>query len=347
MKILIFSGYNPRAVITFCRLATHYNLDFDIIASSNEDDILKTDYIKNVKLVRNTKNLDINTICEIIDLYNGQSLFILPSTEYLNRILISNKDLLSKKNTLFGLVDADIYELISDKIQFNNLCKEYEIQVPFEYESIPEKVPFVIKPKTYFGSDNTISVPYIAFDTSDLQKYLSTKNIKDFYFQEYVVGDSIYFLFYFTKDSKYSVFSQQNYIQQSNGGSILFAKSSNHYMDSIVNKFTKMFKDIGFYGLVMVELRKNNDNWVMIEANPRLWGPSQLILDSGMDLLDLFLLDNMLINQIKPKTFLLDTQYIWSGGITNNIQIHNDTETYDTKFDIYNQADTIKLFTNE
>jgi predicted ATP-grasp superfamily ATP-dependent carboligase len=349
MKILVFSGYNPRAIISFCRVATQYNLDFDIIASSVEDDILKTDYIKHVKLVRNTKNIDIDIITEIVDSYRRQSVFILPSTEYLNRILISNKKLLNDKNVFFGLVHADIYELVSDKIRFNDLCKQYEIQVPFEYESIPEITPFVIKPKTYFGSDNTISTPYIVFDKADLPEYLSPKNTKDFYFQEYVAGDSIYFLFYFTKDGKYNVFSQQNYIQQPNGGSILFAKSSNHYTNSIVDKFTKMFNDINFSGLVMVELRYTNKNWVMIEANPRLWGPSQLILDSGMDLFDLFLFDNMLIDEIKPKTFVLDTQYVWSGGITDNVYRHdgNEAHKYDTKFDIYNHTDTIKLFTNE
>jgi hypothetical protein len=68
-----------------------------------------------------------------------------------------------------------------------------------------------------------------------------------------------------------------------------------------------------------------------------------------MDLFDLFLFDNMLIDEIKPKTFVLDTQYVWSGGITNNAHLHDgsDAHKYDTKFDIYNHTDTIKLFTNE
>jgi hypothetical protein len=349
MKILIFSGYNPRAIVTFCRLATEYSLDFDIIASSDTDEILKTDYLKNVKLVRNTKNIDIDVISEIIDLYKGQSVFILPSTEYLNRILISNKKLLNAKNTFFGLVDSDIYELVSDKIKFNELCKSYEILVPFQYESIPTQTPFVIKPKTYFGSDNSISTPQIFFNTDDLELHLSTKNIQDFYFQEYVVGDSVYLLFYFTKEGNYSVFSQQNYIQQLNGGSILFAKSSTYHTNKIVDKFVKMFTDVNFHGLVMVELRKHDDTWIMIEANPRLWGPSQLILDSGMDLLDLFLLDNSLINKIKPRTFSVDTEYLWSGGITSNVHIHSGASlyNYNIKFDIYNRSDTLKLFINE
>lgn len=349
MKVLIFSGYNPRAIIAFCRVATEYNLDFDIIASSNTDEILKTDYLKNVKLVRNTKNIDIVVISKIIDSYNGKPLFILPSTEYLNRILISHKKLLNNKNVSFGLVESDIYQLISDKMQFNELCKKYEIAVPLEYESIPNVIPFVIKPKTYFSCNGSIFTPQLIFNKNDLDTYLLTKNIEDFYFQEYVTGDSVYLLFYFTKEGNYSVFSQQNYIQQPNGGSILFAKSSNHFTNPIVDKFTKMFKDINFNGLVMVELRYTNENWVMIEANPRVWGPSQLILDSGMDLLDLFLFDNLLIDKMKPRKFLLNVEYLWSMGMDSNVYLHEgvDTHQYNTKFDLYNRLDTIKVFTNE
>ena len=41
----------------------------------------------------------------------------------------------------------------------------------------------------------------------------------------------------------------------------------------------------------------------MIEANPRLWGPSQLILDSGMDLFQCFAYDNKLIKKIETKHY--------------------------------------------
>jgi hypothetical protein len=36
----------------------------------------------------------------------------------------------------------------------------------------------------------------------------------------------------------------------------------------------------GFYGLVMIEVKEYDNQFYMIEANPRLWGPSQLILDA-------------------------------------------------------------------
>jgi predicted ATP-grasp superfamily ATP-dependent carboligase len=351
MKILIFSGYNPRAIISFCRIATEYDLDFDIIAKSEYDEILKTDYSKFVKIIRTDKNIDIQTIIKIVDNYDNLPLFILPSTEYINRILIDNQSELYKKNVSFGLVDKSIYKLISDKKTFANLCNEHDISIPEEYATIPSKFPYVVKPKKYFGTNGIISTPSIIYNNSELDFYFLNKNLEDFYFQEFVNGESIYILFYFNKNSKdINVYSQKNYIQQSNGGSIIYAKSSDNYLDPIVRKLIKMFNNVGFFGLVMVEFRKTLDDWIMIEANPRLWGPSQLILDSGMDLLDNFLYDNKLIDKINFRKYTTNVEYIWSGGIkSSNIVYHDGCENYEynLKFDIYNHRDTIKLFTNE
>ena len=62
--IIIFSGYNQRAVISFCRFAKSENIDFFIIAKNINDTILKSIYKNNVIYIRKSIDLDIN---EIID----------------------------------------------------------------------------------------------------------------------------------------------------------------------------------------------------------------------------------------------------------------------------------------
>ena len=63
-----------------------------------------------------------------------------------------------------------------------------------------------------------------------------------------------------------------------------------------------MLIQIGYYGLIMIEVKIQDGEYYMIEANPRLWGPSQLILDAGMDLFHRFALDNGLIeNYTAPQ----------------------------------------------
>ena len=98
----------------------------------------------------------------------------------------------------------------------------------------------------------------------------------------------------------------------------------------------------------MVEFRKRLDEWIMIEANPRLWGPSQLILDSGMNLFDMFLYDNGLIDSIIERTYKSDVTYLWYSGMSmNDTKLDKTQPRIVLTDDLYNRSDTNKLFKNE
>lgn len=59
MKIVIFSGYNQRAVIAFLRcLSKNRFEDYVIVAASEDDTILKTSYRNKVFCIRKNKELD-------------------------------------------------------------------------------------------------------------------------------------------------------------------------------------------------------------------------------------------------------------------------------------------------
>lgn len=330
-------------MIAFCRVASEYHLDFDIIAKSKNDEILNTDYAKNVVLIRESNTLDIGTILDITKIYNSEPIFILPSTEYLNRILISNSEILNKNNIHFGLADRKTYELVSDKITFGNLCKSGGISIPAEYDEI--QIPCVLKPKRYFNSSLGIDAPKLIFDKSDVNR---VSNLEDFYIQQYVEGESIYLLYYITKSGDYSVYSQKNYIQQPNGGSILLAKSSNDYEHIVSKKLANLLISVEFSGLIMVEFRKTATDWIMIEANPRLWGPSQLILDSGMDLFDMFLYDNDLTNYKIERNYKSDVTYLWYLGMgVDDVKLDKIQPRITLIDDLYNRSDTNKLLKME
>jgi predicted ATP-grasp superfamily ATP-dependent carboligase len=79
-----------------------------------------------------------------------------------------------------------------------------------------------------------------------------------------------------------------------------------------------MFTEINFTGLVMIEIKFFNNQHYIIEANPRLWGPSQLIIDAGMDLFKRFAIENSLISNFDNCNYTNGTYYFWQGGISEN-----------------------------
>lgn len=362
--VLIFSGNNQRAVIAFCRFSIEKNIDFYIIANSAEDSILNSQYKDRVIFIREKNKLTIEDTIKYTSIIKENSkqkeVFILPSTEYLNRFLLEHKNVLNENKISFGLCKKETYQLVSNKLSFSNYCKNNGIKTPKEFNSFPSHYPYIIKPKKYQNSNNKIDNPAVITNEKDFENYWKNKNIEDYYIQEYIGGGSFYLLFYFFKNGDYKVYSQENLIQQHNGGSMILSKSSNIHNKNIAKQFANVLQKEGFHGIIMIEIKFFNNQFYMIEANPRLWGPSQLIIDANMGLFDCFAYENNLINKMDIQEYKNDTMYFWQGGLTINrkdgvpLTYYNYTPDDFKKthheliqIEIYNKKDTIEIYNKE
>ena len=236
---------------------------------------------------------------------------------------MKHRDLLEKDGLCkIPLVDKDTYELISNKESFALLCQKFDITIPDSYpfdKNIP--LPFVAKPKKEFNDENKRTYPYLIFSQKDISAFLEHENKKDYYYQEYVEGESIYLLFYFFRDKSYRLMVQQNGGQQPNGKSIFFAWSSLPNETMEVEKFVNLFRSVDYQGLVMVELKGEKENrYCMIEANPRAWGPIQLTSDSHFNLIMCYI-EEYVGKKMDEKYFKLKTgrPYFWFNGYIDAI----------------------------
>jgi predicted ATP-grasp superfamily ATP-dependent carboligase len=364
-SVLIFSGNNQRAVFSFCRFAIQEGIPFDIVANGSLDTIFQSSYSNRVVALREKNKLDLVELLQFCELAKEKQkvneIIILPSTEYLNRFLLKYKLVLEEKGIQTGLCNESTYSVVSDKFSFSELCKSREIPVPREYSDLPRNYPFVVKPKEYGkGLSKVHEKPFLIFSKHNLEKIEKLENLSDYYFQDYIQGPSYYLLYYFSKTGEVFSYSQENLIQQDEGASMILARSSNIHKKSISDQFVKLFKEIGFYGLVMVEVKFDGENFVMIEANPRFWGPSQLILDSGMMLFDAFSYDYSLKSVLKKRQYEEGVYYFWSGGIIENFKAGKQPKFYNyepskfysdyqslIKHEVHLKKDTITIYFDE
>lgn len=362
--VLIISGYNHRGIIAFCRFFTNYHVPFYIVSSGTEDMIHDTAYQSNIIHIRKEKTLTSDHFStfknDILQQGAYDKIIILPSTEYLNRFLLQERQYLENIGYEIPLVSQNLYAEISDKYSFGELCKSNGIRVPNEYETVTiDQIPFVAKPKSYFTQNNSVNEkPIIVKNRIDFEALQKSVNNTSFYFQEFVGGKSFYLLYYFNKNGGYQVFSQQNLIQQDNGLSIIAAQSSSFHTHEVADAFAHIFLQKKYTGLLMIEVKEYQGEVYMIEANPRIWGPSQLVIDAGMNLFYHFAFDYGLIDRdtILPE-YKTDVRYFWSAGIVedrkkgNTIAFHQyDASLFFDEYhrwissDIYLREDTIKLF---
>ncbi len=365
--IIVFSGFNQRAIIAFLRTITKHNLDYVIIAKSTEDPILLSEYRNRVLAIRKTSQLVLedmlSAIKQIQCKHFADKYIIAPSSEALNRFVLDYRNVFKEYRCQIPLVDKYTYELISDKRSFGKLCEANNINIPREIEFSPSmQLPVVAKPKGYFSKITGKSLsPDIIHNNFDLETFINQYNINDFYFQEFIHGKCLYLLYCFTNSDMIFKFSQENIVQQANGKSMVYAISSNFHHSEESLKYEALFRKINFRGLVMVEIKQRYLENFMIEANPRFWGPSQLFMDAGVNLFEAWLYDIGILNEMpsfKENSKL--TKYFWFGGMVDTYKnqqqltfhVGNEMDLMNLlpsclQIDVYRRPDTIEIFVGE
>ncbi|MDV4149714.1 ATP-grasp domain-containing protein [Clostridium sp. AL.422] len=365
--IIVFSGFNQRAVIAFLRTLELNNINYAIIAKSRNDDIFATEYKNKVVAIRESETIVENDILisieKVKEYCKAKEYLIAPTTEALNRFLIDKRRVFEELGCIIPLVKKNLYELISDKLSFSQLCEKNEIIVPKNYEfSLDMKLPIVAKPKKYFSiSNKEILSPIILKDLEELQEFYKKYEINDFYYQEFIKGISYYLLYYFHRNGDVYKFSQQNLVQQPQGKSMIAAITTDFHNSQESNKYEKLFRSIGFNGLVMVEVIEKDNLHYMIEANPRFWGPSQLFVDAEANLFEVFLHDYGFIEWAPDFNYSnYSAKYFWFGGIFLSLKNKLNLNFYNTskneflnllpdwlESDVYKRDDTLEIFKKE
>jgi predicted ATP-grasp superfamily ATP-dependent carboligase len=187
---------------------------------------------------------------------------------------------------------------------------------------VPEALPFVAKPRQYGSATSGQIKPYLVFTPADRGHFLGRENPDNFFFQEFVTGRSIYLLAHIARDGAVTTCAQENLIQQARGGSMILARRHSFHLDPEAGRYLSLLKSVGFHGLIMIEVRRcdRTGRAVMIEANPRMWGPMQFALDQGVDLFAPLLADHGADVPAGIQADAARPHYFWSGGLTRQSQ---------------------------
>jgi predicted ATP-grasp superfamily ATP-dependent carboligase len=369
-SVIVFSGFNQRAVVAFLRTLKKNDIDFYIIAKSQEDTIFNTIYKENIYAVRDSLSLEnkediFKLLINVRKQAKAKKIFLSPSTEALNRFFLENKKELEQIGCVIPLVDMDLYQAISDKYSFGELCGASGILIPKEIKQpTPGSVPFVAKPKKYFSNHKPIAhTPVLVLSNEEYIDFMqrNANQLDDFYFQQFLNGKSYYLLYYFHRNGRVYKFSQENIVQQPDGKSIVAAVSSDFHLSEEAFKYERFFKKNNFFGLVMVEVKQDDGKNYMIEANPRFWGPSQLFVDANNNFFEAILHDfGFISTEPEINSLVQALNYFWLGGAMESLKL-NKNLTYhmydEMKFfeylpqwlqsDIYRRSDTMSVFKNE
>ncbi|GHU19796.1 hypothetical protein FACS189475_07660 [Betaproteobacteria bacterium] len=353
--LIFLSNYNMRAVITLLRLCDKYDVAVWIVADGEDDPIFLTRYASNVVAIRKPRDVGdfIDILRSLQKKFAENPAFVAPTSEYLNRYLLQNKEMLRQWNIHVPLPRQELYDSVSDKLMFHGLCKKFGLCVPdiFDVENII--FPCYAKPVSYYGY---MGKPVLLNSKEELSKLHLSHPQANWFYQKQIEGESYYLLYYFSKKGNVIKFSQKNIAQQKGGRSILAACNADLHLTSISDEYEKMFRTIGYSGPVMVEIRKNEQGMFMIEANPRPWGPSQFTVDARIPIFGSFISDMGYDVCLDERVTDDECYYFWENGFDGSMDnadyfsvsqnaIAGNLEKW-RKYDIFNRDDTRALYQN-
>jgi len=276
---LIFSGYNERAVLALCRFLDSLGRPFFLVAKSSIDSILGSKYNAHVIYTRESIEINSDLIIRI-----GREVFsrgctpaLCPTSEFLNDFVLDNSESMKSDGWKWTFPPKETYRAISEKGTSPYIFSQVEgVLKPTEQESGFWRAPCVLKPRVNI-SNGRVLYPILCKDSSELNKSMGEIERTNWYCQEWINGQSYYLLAYIDTAGNWSAAWQENLLQQPGGKSIVLARTCAN-PGVPVKRIMAMLNDMAYRGPIMIEFLVTCDNRLyFIEANPRFWGPLELV----------------------------------------------------------------------
>lgn len=212
---------------------------------------------------------------------NHGTSIIYPNGDFLAKKLAGDKGVFERNGVYVPLPHIETYNKIANKEDFLELGSKYGIQTSIKSKDniSTDELPCVAKPKKC-GNDMGV---YLIENESNYQDFKKKENSSDYFFQDYLTGPSYYYCALYNNGEQISSICQKTLLQQPGGGSVIKAHPTK-LSDDLICSLENLLGNIGWDGVVMIEVIKHDSEYHLIEANARFWGPLQLCIDNDVDL---------------------------------------------------------------
>jgi hypothetical protein len=325
---LVFSGGNDRAVLGFLRALRLCGERAWVVARTHDDRILRTRFRSDVQWIRtdHALNLDIFAECvrRVREKAGPRTLVVLPSTEYFNTFLLEHRAQIERMDCEIPLVAASVYDRLTGKRSATDFFAANGFSVPREWKGTEAtQLPAVAKPLRNVSAGGQSLYPCLLESPAQWEAFRKRADASEYFFQEYVGGESLYLLMYLPRDGGPALtWSQRNLLQQPDGKSMLLAEPADFHHSPSAARFVEVLRKAGFHGLGMIEVIRVAEREVFIEMNPRIWGPVQFCLDQHQPLLQAFIgeaLHGDSSRFIRRESKSSRNKYFWLGGFADTL----------------------------
>lgn len=203
-------------------------------------------------------------------------------------IIAENLEEFSKVSD-FCVSDKEVLDTLNDKKKVKELAINCGINVP-EITDGNLCYPLVIKPLCAEKFGLKASERYrIVNNENELKKAKENFSFSECVIEKYIAGDGVGVSVMMGKDGmSYSAFCHKRLSEypQSGGPSCSLVTFKN---ENLINKSVELLKKSNFVGIAMVEYKCRNNEYYLLEVNPRIWGSFSATFKADSDFVKAYL----------------------------------------------------------
>jgi predicted ATP-grasp superfamily ATP-dependent carboligase len=311
-KILVTDGASVNALGIIRHLGLSNNFEVFVVGYNSIALGRFSKYCKKYYVLTHPKKNSEKFISYIVNIVLQEKIdFVLPVGFYAHKSLIDNLSSI-ESITKICLPSKQSFEIASSKIETTLLAEKVNLLVPKtiiitdlnQLATISElRFPVVIKSQKEIGGRMVEYANNESELVSTFKQLVSDFNLSsDNYpiIQEYIKGDGVGFFAYY-KDGELINYFMHERIREFpvSGGRSVCAKS--FYDEKLFDNGKRILDALKWNGSAMVEFKRTSDNnYYLLEVNPKLWGSLELAICSGVNF-PFLMMDNTL-NGIVNKT---------------------------------------------
>ncbi len=221
--------------------------------------------------------------------------YILPTSDYELNFWSKIKNQLLKENIYLIISGNKTIKLCQDKFKFFKILKKNSINVPATYIEKPnndKKSKFIIKERYSFTNKKFL----LNIRTNRISKNL--KKFKNPLIQKMINGDEFSIDFFSNRSGKIIDLRIRKRIKIVDGEAKITRIVRNNKIEKTIGLISKIIK---FEGLVNIQGIYKNNNFYILECNPRIGGASTISFYSGLEFLRYFVDENLGVKYFIPE----------------------------------------------
>jgi predicted ATP-grasp superfamily ATP-dependent carboligase len=286
MRILVTDGQNTNTLVVLRSLGQKYQIDITSRYSKLATLGSYSTFCNKTWLLKSDIHNPESYSEELLSILTRQKYDLMLPVGLDSNLAVSKYKAEFQRKTRLAIVDFDKMQIAYSRFKAMSYAKSLGVPIPRSYDLDVESVDSVERyPVVLKSSNDGVGSARFCNDSRELEKnlaYFTGRGGTGIIAQEYIYGSGCGFFGVYNNAKLVAYFMHRRIMEfPATGGPSAIAES--FFNEKLFNYGQKLGESLGWHGPMMAEFKYVDNDFKLIEINPKLWGSMDLTISAGVN----------------------------------------------------------------